>query len=80
MKTPRSDKLLESGSFNQSVVLAQRMELALQAVLLFHDAETWDGDKRLVWANITKEILGECREATTKTLCDIVRKVLEVPK
>lgn len=54
----------------------RKKDLALKAVLLFHEATVWDGDKRLEWANITKELLGDVGEATTRTLCDIVRKAL----
>lgn len=64
-------------------------EKALQLVLLFHSGGPWDDAKRETWQNNTLDILGRPQsstdgrwsdttgwEATTKVLCDCVRKVL----
>lgn len=48
-----------------------RLETALRAVLLFHSASTWDDEKRTVWRSMTG-----AEEATTKSLCDAIRKVI----
>lgn len=47
-------------------------EAALEAVLLFHDASPWDVTKRYAWYALTRST-----EATTKVLCDTVRKALK---
>ena len=44
---------------------------ALEAVLMFHSGEQWDSDRRLQWNNLT-----ECADATTKGLCDFIRRRL----
>jgi hypothetical protein len=44
---------------------------ALRAVLLFHDGEPWDFEKAQEWRLLT----GDDR-ATTRVLCDLVRKAL----
>lgn len=44
---------------------------ALRAVLLFHDARDWNVNKRLYWLQLTGET-----EATTRVLCDCVRRAL----
>jgi len=61
------------------------MELALEAVLLFHSGSPWDDDKRIRWQITAKILLGPCTllsshglpvdqwEATTRVLCDMVR-------
>lgn len=62
-------------------------DLALEAVLLFHSGSPWDDDRRMHWQNICVAVLGAPRdvlllsthqthEATTRKLCDIVRKVI----
>lgn len=43
----------------------------LEAVLLFHSASPWDDSKRLRWLELTGTT-----DATTKTLCETVRKAL----
>lgn len=47
---------------------------ALNAVLLFHGSN-WDAEQRFAWHNLT-----EYAEATTKGLCDFIRKRLEATK
>lgn len=44
---------------------------ALCAVLLFHSPSLWTDTKRLCWMELTGS-----SEATTKVLCDTVRKAL----
>jgi hypothetical protein len=44
---------------------------ALEAVLLFHSASPWTPEKRARWAKLTGEA-----EATTRALCDAVRRAL----
>ncbi len=44
---------------------------ALEAVLLFHSANPWTPEKRARWATLTGEA-----EATTRALCDAVRRAL----
>jgi len=44
---------------------------ALEAVLLFHSGDDWDARKRYAWLVFTGTT-----EATTKVLCDTVRKAL----
>jgi hypothetical protein len=64
----------------------EKMDLALEAVLLFHSGSPWDDKKRMRWAFLTSSILGPCKQlsaygtptgrgwdATTKVLCDMVR-------
>ena len=51
---------------------AERMEKALQAVLLFHGGDEWNDAVRNRWV----ELVGKDREATTKGLCDCVRAAL----
>jgi hypothetical protein len=48
------------------------LEAALEAVLLFHDANVWDLPKRAAWQTLTGQ-----PEATTKVLCDTVRRALQ---
>jgi len=61
--------------------------LALEAVLLFHSDSPWDDAKRLRWANICSLVHLPVEQsshgryvygwsATTKTLCNIVRKAI----
>lgn len=62
-------------------IQAQRND-ALKAVLLFHSASPWTTAKRTEWGGICQNILGHSGydsgwEATTKVLCDLVRKVLD---
>jgi len=45
--------------------------LALEATLLFHSGQPWDKAKSSRWTQLTKSY-----EATTKALCDHIRKVL----
>lgn len=44
---------------------------ALRAVLLFYSPSPWDEKKRNDWFDLTRET-----EATTKVLCDTVRRAL----
>lgn len=44
---------------------------ALQATLLFHSASPWDAEKRMRWLELTGS-----SEATTRALCDAVRRAL----
>ncbi len=44
---------------------------ALEAVLLFHSASPWTPEKQARWAKLTGE-----QEATTRALCDAVRRAL----
>jgi hypothetical protein len=65
------------------------MELALEATFMFHYAQPWDDEHRLRWAEIARALLGPCTlrsshgmpvdqwEATTRVLCDMVRKARE---
>ena len=46
-------------------------QFALEATLLFHSGQPWDKEKSSKWFQITKAY-----EATTKVLCDHIRKVL----
>lgn len=48
---------------------------ALHAVLMFHSEFNWNDDKRAEWKHITGR-----EDATTRTLCDHVRKVLGVER
>lgn len=62
-----------------------KMRLALELVLLFHGNGPWDDYKRQAWSNGLTELLGVAfsredyptNEATTKNLCNAVRKALE---
>lgn len=47
------------------------IEGALEAVLLFQRGGAWGAPERMIWERITGE-----RDATTRVLCDHVRKVL----
>jgi len=49
-----------------------RLRDAVEAVLMFHSAGPWDTQKLLKWDRHTG-----CAEATTKGLCDVLRKALE---
>lgn len=55
------------------IARAPDMEDALEAVLLFHSGGPWDDEKRERWFKLTG-----MQEASTRTLCDAVRKVLGV--
>ena len=44
---------------------------ALEAVLLFYTVGPWDEAKKTRWWNLT-----QTNEATTKNLCDNIRKVI----
>jgi hypothetical protein len=57
------------------IVRAPEMAGALAAVLLFHSTSPWDDEKRRRWRR-----LAESEEATTKVLCDLVRRALGQPK
>lgn len=46
-------------------------QFALEATLLFHSGQPWDKEKSSKWFQLTKSY-----EATTKVLCDHIRKVL----
>jgi hypothetical protein len=45
---------------------------AFRAVLMFHDPGEWTAERRAEWKRITGS-----DEATTKVLCDHIRKVLQ---
>ena len=45
-------------------------ECLARAVLLFHRGDPWTGTNRTEWVMLTGE-----EEATTKTLCDLARRV-----
>jgi hypothetical protein len=45
------------------------------AVLLFHSGGYWSAEKRDLWEQLTGQ-----REATTRTLCDCARALLEREK
>lgn len=72
--------------------LPEDARLALEAVLIFHSGSPWDMDKQLRWNTITTQVLGHCTnrsayglsvdhwEATTRTLCRMVRKSLGRPE
>jgi hypothetical protein len=47
-------------------------QFALEATLLFHVSRPWDKEKSSKWFQFTKSY-----EATTKVLCDHIRKVLD---
>ena len=60
---------------------------ALQAVLLFHSGSPWDEEKRRQWEQCCNTVLGpidnrppeirrQANEATTRVLCDVVRRAL----
>lgn len=85
MKTSSYDKiaeqLMEMRGFGLNVTLHfdevqgllrefRERHFALEAVLLFHGGQ-WDKDIHARWRNITKT-----NDATTKALCDHIRKVL----
>lgn len=65
--------------------------LALEAVLVFHSGSPWDSAKRQRWDEICGELLPKGLndyglydrthgfDATTKTLCDVVRSALKQP-
>lgn len=60
---------------------AEKMELALEAVLLFHSGSPWDEEKSMRWQFLAVSVLGPPEfgllvnrwEATTRVLCDMVR-------
>jgi hypothetical protein len=52
-------------------IKARRYRDALEAVLLFHSASPWTPEKQARWAKLTGEA-----EATTRALCDAVRRAL----
>lgn len=63
----------------------QKLEAACKLVLLFHGAGEWTMDKRLEWDNTIGSLLADdggrvpsvhWNEATTKNMCDAVRKAL----
>ena len=54
------------------LVRADVARQALEAVLLFHSGREWDGDARAKWRELTGS-----SEATTKVLCDCVRKAMK---
>lgn len=49
----------------------EKLRDALRAVLLFHSCTGWGGPEVERWYNLTHET-----EATTKVLCDTVRRAL----
>lgn len=53
------------------IAAAPALRDACEAVLLFHSGGPWDETKREQWFNLTQET-----DATTKVLCDTVRKAL----
>ncbi len=60
------------------IAAAPELLEACKAVLLFHSGAEWDAGRPEEWKRITGEVL-----ATTKSLCDHIRKCLqkaEVPK
>jgi hypothetical protein len=50
----------------------QKMESALEAVLMFYNTPYWTAADQLKW----EAIVGVDKEATTKVLCDHIRSVL----
>ncbi len=56
----------------------ENLKEACELTLLFYNVGPWTDAKKFRWAKITEKLLSESREATTKTLCDCVRKALEV--
>lgn len=66
-----------------------RLQMACELVLLFHSGADWSVTKRADWNNKLTELLGPkdirngrgsvpaSNEATTRNLCDAVRKALE---
>ena len=55
----------------QMVGMLAKAHRALRATLMFHDASPWTDERRKDWHKMTGET-----EATTKVLCDLIRKVL----
>jgi len=52
-----------------AVVMTKAERLA-RAVLLFHSGDPWNDEKRWLWHELTG-----AEEATTKTLCDLARRI-----
>jgi hypothetical protein len=48
------------------------LERLARAVLLFHQGGSWNGMHRNEWVMLTDE-----EDATTKTLCDLARRLLQ---
>jgi len=48
------------------------LERLARALLLFHRAERWTGQMRIEWAMLT-----DTEEATTATLCNLARRLLQ---
>lgn len=65
----------EVNAAERQAVLARELLMvsALEAVLLFHSGQPWTEDTALFWERMTGT-----REATTKTLCDCVRRALSM--
>lgn len=59
---------LENGAL---IAKAPAMHDALKLVLLFHSSIFWDDEKRATWKSVTGN-----DDATSKALCDHIRKVL----
>lgn len=51
--------------------MRDKLEDALEAVLLFHSGSPWTEAKKTQWWNLTQST-----DATTRTLCDTVRLAL----
>lgn len=49
---------------------------AMNGVLLFHSGSPWDAAKQEEWRHLTTCVLGEPKEATTRTMCDMIRVAL----
>jgi len=63
-----------TGSFQEdSLTDIQRLREALQAVLLFYTVGDWSATKQEMWLAITGS-----SEATTRVLCDHIRRVLAI--
>ncbi len=61
-----------------SLTRQEKMEAALEAVVLFHSGSPWDDAKRARWDTLAEALLGFAAggghwEATTRVLCDMVR-------
>lgn len=72
MNTPSDQVMLKFDDVQGLLREFRERQFALEAALLFHGGGLWDKEKSSKWFQLTKS-----HEATTKVLCDHIRKVLD---
>lgn len=72
MDTPDNKVTLKFDDVQGLLREFRERQFALKATLLFHSGAPWDKERSSKWFQLTKSY-----EATTKVLCDHIRKVLD---